>query len=149
MKGGSRLAGLNSLGEYTHNFETYLTALQQKPVPMDESFFAMLNQRQDEITRRVEVYRKLVQGEASADELASLSQAVEPEPVAASGLEGPSQNEVSATKEVNAETEETKSSATQSQEMVRVSSDLLEELIGLSGESNICLLYTSPSPRDS
>ena len=71
LKGGARLAGLNSLGEFTHNFETYLISVQQNPVPLDDGFFALLNERQDEITRRVEIYGKLSRGEASEAELES------------------------------------------------------------------------------
>ena len=51
------MAGLNSLGEYTHNFETYLISVQQNPVELDAGFFGLLNQQQDEITRRVEIYQ--------------------------------------------------------------------------------------------
>jgi len=132
MKGGARLAGLNSLGEYTHNFETYLIGVQQNPVAFDDDFFAGLNKHQDEITRRVEIYKKRVQGEASEDELQSLSKAaVIPDATGGSA----------ARETVVQETRATEPAATvpsnQPQEMVRVSADLLEDLISLSGEANI------------
>ena len=133
LKGGARLAGINSLGEFAHNFETYLIGLQQNPVSMDENFFAALNQQQDEITRRVEVYSKLAQGEASDDEMASLSEApavVVPDNVSEVGGESSPVSEAP-------EEDKPAAAVSGSQEMVRVSADLLEELIGLAGESNI------------
>ena len=136
FKGGARMAGMNSLGEFVHNFESFLIGIQQNPVDLNQEFFALLNQRQDEITRRVAIYGKLASGEASEDELASLTKDVAGETVPA-------------VSDVQVSTEEPKpsegpsdaavkpGSATKTQEMVRVSADLLEELISLSGESNI------------
>ena len=75
LKGGARLAGINSLGEFAHNFETYLIGIERTPETVNDAFFAVLNQQQDEIHRRVEVYRKMSQGEASETEVASLPEA--------------------------------------------------------------------------
>lgn len=72
VKGSSRMAGINSLGEFTHNFESFLIGVQQDPVPFDEAFFATLNRQQDEMLRRVEIYRKLDTGGVTEEELASL-----------------------------------------------------------------------------
>ena len=128
LKGGARMAGMNSLGEFTHNFESFLIGIQQNPVDLNQQFFALLHQRQDEITHRVEIYSKLASGDASEDELASLTKDLAGDAVPAPG-------------DVQVSTEEPDAvragPAMQSQEMVRVSADLLEELIGLSGESNI------------
>ena len=131
LKGGSRMAGLNSLGEYTHNFETYLIGIQSNPIELNEQFFASLNQQQDEITRRVGIYTRLAAGEASEEDLASLLTSKEPAseqatPAPQSTDEPPAQ-----------EPEKAASAAPATQEMVRVSADLLEELIGLAGESSI------------
>jgi chemosensory pili system protein ChpA (sensor histidine kinase/response regulator) len=152
MKGGARLAGLNSLGEYTHNFETFLIKVQQTSVPFDQAFFATVNRRQDEITRRVGVYQRLLQGDAQPEELAAMTRDLESTaPITTSPALAESQT---STDEPQTQTSERDSSASsepalitkpdsekavanQSQEMVRVSSELLEELIGLSGESNI------------
>ena len=147
MKGGARLAGLSSLGEYTHDFETFLIGVQNKPVDLDEAFFALINQRQDEITRRVEIYRKLAAGEATAEDLSSLTTApaavpgvVAAEPAATT----PTAAEVSSTDDAEAGEAAPESDAGTSdrtsapaQEMVRVGADLLEELIILAGESSI------------
>ena len=153
MKGGARLAGLNSLGEYTHNFETFLISVQQNPVPLDEAFFATVNQRQDEIARRVGVYRKLVQGDAQPEELAAMTRDLDSTPtmIASAALPATQTSEedsqeqsseglasqVSSDSALAAEVDSEKTTTNQNQEMVRVSSELLEELIDLSGESNI------------
>ena len=64
MKGGARLTGLNSLGEFTHNFETDLMRLQASPTPLDDHFFTSVNERQDEITRRIGVFSRYAEGAA-------------------------------------------------------------------------------------
>ena len=139
FKGGARMAGMNSLGEFTHNFESFLIGIQQSPVDLDQQFFALLNQRQDEITRRVGIYSKLASGEASEDELASLTKDIAGEAVpAVSGVQVSTEEPKSVEEPAAAEDVPVKGgAATKSQEMVRVSADLLEELISLSGESNI------------
>ena len=135
MKGGSRMAGLNSLGEYTHNFESYLIGIQNKPVELNEQFFALVNQHQDEITRRVEIYTRLASGEASGEELASLMTATTT--TEADSLSGDSPQSVEEpVQEAEAE-QDKQGTGVAAQEMVRVSADLLEELIGLAGESSI------------
>ncbi len=142
LKGGARMAGLNSLGEYAHNFETYLISIQQAPGHLDDRFFSLVNQRQDEITRRLEIYNRLAAGDASEDELASMMKVVEPRTdtdvsVTDAGApdERQSVDEPMTTRAPEKEAE--KSNAAQSAEMVRVSSDLLEELISLAGEASI------------
>jgi len=142
LKGGARMAGIASLGEYTHNFETFLIGIQQNPVELDDDFFTLLAKRQDEVIRRVEIYKALSVGAASEEDLASLKQAIEPTleaepsdsteaPTAAAATPGPSPE--AAEKPAPAQDK----AASANQEMVRVAADLLEELIGLAGESSI------------
>ena len=144
LKGGARMAGLNSLGEYAHNFETFLIGIQKSPIELDDEFFALLNKRQDEVIRRVEIYKKLSFGAASEEDLASLKSALEPTletdsvdapDTATSDLEPAEPKSV--TGGASKEASQDKGAASASQEMVRVSADLLEELIGLAGESSI------------
>ncbi|MFN3235520.1 MAG: Hpt domain-containing protein, partial [Pseudomonadales bacterium] len=135
LKGGARLAGINSLGEFAHNFETYLIGLERTPEALNEAFFASLNQQQDEIHRRVDVYRKMSQGAASDEEVASLGQApaVPAEVVSSAAQSAPEENR---SEEATTKPDAAPSSPG-SQEMVRVSAELLEDLISLAGESNI------------
>ena len=127
-------AGINSLGEFAHNFETYLIGIERTPETVNDAFFAVLNQQQDEIHRRVEVYRKMSQGEASETEVASLPEA----PVApVSEMDAAtSETQSDASTPTDSAPESTPAApATSNQEMVRVSADLLEDLISLAGES--------------
>ena len=138
LKGGARMAGLNSLGEYAHNFETFLIGIQQNPVELGDDFFGLLNRRENEVIRRVEIYKKLSVGAASDDELASLKSALEPslefEPVQPAE---PAADVADESQGVDPQAPAADKAATANQEMVRVSADLLEELIGLAGESSI------------
>ncbi len=133
IKGGARMAGMNSLGEFTHNFESFLTGIRNESRVLDQAFFSLLNERQDEIVRRVGIYRKLADGRASQEELASLTK----------DIQGPDGSEEQiprlSTEEPVIQTGETSKPQPPSpgQEMVRVSADLLEELISLAGESSI------------
>ena len=124
------------MGEFAHNFETYLIGIERTPETVNDAFFAVLNQQQDEIHRRVEVYRKMSQGEASETEVASLPEA----PVApVSEMDAAtSETQSDASTPTDSAPESTPAApATSNQEMVRVPADLLEDLISLAGESNI------------
>ena len=141
LKGGARMAGLNSLGEYAHNFETYLISVQQNPIHLDDGFFSLVNQRQDEITRRLEIYNRLAAGEAGQEELTSMMQVTEPDVASPATVDTDDAAQTQSVDEPEAvepaAREADKGSATHSAEMVRVSSDLLEELISLAGEASI------------
>lgn len=154
IKGSARIVGLASLGEYAHNFETFLIGIKQAPVDLDDAFFATVNRQQDEITRRVGIYRKLSTGEATDDELDSMRTAggvaaaaaagAVQEPAAPAVEEAPPEtaSEAEAQTESGEEAEEetakpATSAQTQPAEMVRVSSALLEDLISLAGEASI------------
>jgi chemosensory pili system protein ChpA (sensor histidine kinase/response regulator) len=142
LKGGARLAGLSSLGEFAHNLESMLSGVQQRGEVLDEAFFGSLNQQQDELARRVEIYRKLALGEASAMDLATSTASVgvvapasTPEQLTAADETTRSSDEpIAATA---GDQPSTGTSTQQAPEMVRVSSVLLEELINLAGESSI------------
>lgn len=136
LKGGARMAGLNSLGEYAHNFETFLNGIQQKPVELDDDFFALLNQRQDEVIRRVEIYKKLSVGAATQEDLQSLQSALEPR-LETDPVHSPETSVESEPESAEDQPPQAPKPASANQEMVRVSADLLEQLIGLAGESSI------------
>lgn len=155
IKGGSRLAGLNSLGEYSHNFETFLIDIQKRSAPVDDNFFADLNRRQDEVVRRIEIYRRLATGEVAVEDLATLTrpqtsevaESVEAEPAVSIKPELVSESTPSTPVQVAAEptpahvaaapTAAATASTSAPQEMIRVSADLLEELISLATECSI------------
>lgn len=140
LKGGARLAGLNRLGEYAHNLETFLNGLQQNPVEPSSDFFASLNRHQDEITRRVAIYKKISDGSAGADEVSSLSNSAD---FSDSLVQGDTTDfaqiqDRSATSTSPAPDEESADRVpAPSQEIVRVSAELLDELVSLAGETSI------------
>lgn len=74
LKGGARMAGLNTLGEFVHNFESDLINIQQNSAPYNEEFFSLLNQHLDEINRRLDIFKKMASGEATDEEVANLSE---------------------------------------------------------------------------
>lgn len=152
IKGGARLAGLSSLGEFAHNFETELISVQQGKVPIDDSLFAELNKGQDEISRRIGIYRKMAAGEASAAERASVTrtptaQRAEDVDVASASATTTDVEEAKPQEEApRPQIEGTKPPAveqkssramSQQQEVVRVSAELLDDLAGMAGESSI------------
>ena len=140
LKGGARLAGLNRLGEYAHNLETFLNGLQQNPVEPSSDFFTSLNRHQDEITRRVAIYKKISDGSAGADEVSSLSNSAD---FSGSLVQGDTTDfaqiqDRSATSRSPAPDEESADRVpAPSQEIVRVSAELLDELVSLAGETSI------------
>jgi chemosensory pili system protein ChpA (sensor histidine kinase/response regulator) len=138
LKGGARLAGISSLGEFAHNLESFLSGVQQRGEALDEAFFVSLNQQQDDLNERIETYRKRVLGATSAGDSARSALIVE----TASDAETPStmSTDVTPTAVPNTAVSEqspAQKSAQQGPEMVRVSSELLEQLINLAGESSI------------
>ncbi|MDG1908367.1 MAG: Hpt domain-containing protein [Pseudomonadales bacterium] len=140
LKGGAKLAGLNRLGEYTHNLETFLTGLQQNPVEPSSDFFTSLNRHQDEITRRVAIYKKISEGSAGADEVLSLSNSADFSDSLVQGdtTDFAQTQDRSATSRSPAPDEEAAERApAPSQEIVRVSAELLDELVSLAGETSI------------
>jgi len=156
LKGGARLCGLSRLGEMAHDFESYVIEVQNQERSVDDDLFTELNRRYDQISQRVADYKGNF-GDAAA---AGIDTAVNLPPSEAVDAESApaevSPAEISAVNKVveavvapQAEepaTPETPDQAREqapapvergSQEMVRVGSALLEELVNLAGESSI------------
>ena len=137
LKGGARLAGLNSLGEFAHELESFLFGVQQRQEQPDAAFFAYLNQQQDELTRRVEVYSKLVTGEASGEGLAALEQPAVLPAKTPSAVVNPQTPPAMVPATADDDAADARGVPAQGPEMVRVSAELLEQLINLAGEASI------------
>ncbi|MEM8767649.1 MAG: Hpt domain-containing protein, partial [Pseudomonadota bacterium] len=152
LKGGARLSGLTKLGDATHQFESFLIDVQNAASDPDDGFFDDLNGRYDGVTNLLTVIRKALAGEAVAAPEAGVLEVAElpaedPAPIAAA----PSRDEPPAPplKAVTDEPPEEPAAARatreeqgvpetrQGQEMVRVGSGLLEDLVNLAGESSI------------
>ncbi|MEM9621102.1 MAG: Hpt domain-containing protein [Pseudomonadota bacterium] len=149
FKGGARLCGLLPLGDMAHDFESCVIEVQNDERPVDSGLFDELNRRFDELTRQLTSVREQVLGGVGT----SLEQPTEPvaspvdgdaaSPAAESDLVVQPQAGVvpsAPAAEPVVEKEQATERAPQErtpQEMVRVGSALLEELVNLAGENSI------------
>lgn len=127
LKGGARLAGLTSLGEFAHGLESFLNSHEYSGAPVDDAFYHDLNAQRDELARRVENCRKSVASEAGPSGLAPAENNTVVAETAIAPAPAPAQEAI------NHRTALSKPPS----EMVRVASDLLEQLINLAGESSV------------
>jgi chemosensory pili system protein ChpA (sensor histidine kinase/response regulator) len=156
FKGGARMTGIMALGELAHDLETQL---EQFSGVADEDLFATINSYYDKMTAGVAQVRRIVAGESVAVQAAptvttpvemaaqklpavdTTSHDTTPEHSATiipfrggklpHGLE-----EAMAGKKVAHAAADAKAAQTQ-QEMIKVSADLLENLVNLAGETSI------------
>ncbi len=154
LKGGARLADLTELGDISHDCETFLIDAQQKNREIDTKFFKELQVYVDQITSNVDVLRS---GGAAAEQQQTTDSAstdTSPLPDRPDNVVpfNPPQSTVSnpfpagsavasstiapMSAEANAvfSSEASKRGA---QEVVRVPSQLLENLVNLAGETSI------------
>lgn len=165
LKGGARMGGLTEVGNLAHDFETWMVKAQQGEVSVDESFFSEVFQRQDQLATCVEKISKEfsqieLQGEDVAAGKSSEAKTVEGEVVKSTELDTnvvpfkrsheESEGEqvlttlpTTATKnrQLTQLDQETANKPQQGrrgpQEMVKVSSELLDNLVNLAGETSI------------
>ncbi len=147
LKGGARLAGLTGLGEFAHLLESFLSSHEQNGGLADDAFFRHLHQQQDELARRLDVYHQLLAGQVSQVDLSSLEKfqgvspaaprATDSSPVRPSGILEQSDSLSAPKARASNNPEAGVTSASSPSEMVRVSSDLLEQLINLAGEASV------------
>lgn len=152
LKGGARLSGLKNLGELTHNYESYLIATGHPN--NDPAFFNTIHQYQDVLLSGVRAVRARLDGTPIQEEpVRAATTTPEPESTPAPVFPRDEAQVVPfapRTPARSAEFEpfpEKAADATQepqvpqqrqgSQEMVKVSADLLEELVNLAGETTI------------
>ncbi len=162
FKGGARLAGLVNIGNLSHNFETFLIQSDADRVALDDAFFAKVQEEQDKLFEQMEHLRKhgveLIS--AAGDEEAEFQFNIEeeapvvqpaPEPEAPAAETDTTEDKVvPITPQPQPETfvapkpdmlpasafhTEDKRKATA--ESVKVSADLMENLVNLAGETSI------------
>lgn len=167
IKGGARLAGLAEIGDLSHDFETTILKAQQEGIANKDEFFQYAYQQYDQLVENTEaIQAALNTGELIAlseptlvlEPMPSIST---PEPEESATLpapiitepssEEPSSNVISLprpnTEVVEAQPEASQSTAPSAQqatrqqkgpqELVRVSADLLDNLVNLAGETSI------------
>ncbi len=158
MKGGARLAGLPNLGELVHNYESYLEALS--PGYLDENVFSQVHDYQDQMFRAVTAIKDYLGGSGimagptplAPDDAEGLSESEDAgasasSPAVASSnvvpfVGKPRQDDGDAVAESAVAAASPRMAAVVAkksgpQEVVRVNSDLLEELVNLAGETSI------------
>lgn len=109
IKGGARMAGLEKIGNISHEFETLLLSASNGDIKTDSQFFKKAGKFVAELIASVSDIRSKLAGGTATDSPADSNQATD----------------------VNNEDEKRKS------EVVRVSSELLEQLVNLAGETSI------------
>ena len=133
LKGGARLSGLTMLGDLTHQFESFLIDVQASGGTIDDGMFDKLHDRHDELAGLLNRTKEAIELDAVVAErqpepiLPVEEVVVQPEPK--------SDLEADQAREPTRETAQRDSRA--GQEMVRVGSVLLENLVNLAGESSI------------
>ena len=155
LKGGARLSGLSRLGDLTHNYESYVI-LNQTP---SEAFFQDVHQYQDTLLSAVKTVRARLDGEdaksVGAPEIEVPELPDDTRDISPASLIEPAQPQVMPSAEVlpfaaQASTPALGQEALAqnqslvdggkrpgSQEVIKVSADLLEELVNLAGETSI------------
>ncbi|MBL4607553.1 MAG: Hpt domain-containing protein [Pseudomonadales bacterium] len=132
LKGSSRLAGLNQLGELSHEFESYIINQEIQPETNTETLFKNLKGHYDGLASWVEKLglqiNKEQQGLRQQDPTKELA-----EKTAELARKAQSAKE----KPISKAEEQQEVTRAATQEMIRVSSELLEGLVNLAGEASI------------
>ena len=164
LKGGARLCGLAKLGDMAHEFESVVIDAQGDERAIDADLFDELTRRYDEVTNRLTEVKRQVDA-APSDAMMPPEPFPEPSetpaavqesqsappptsepvdakvvelPAAASAQASPARPSApAASEEPEAKPEVAANAERGNQEMVRVGSGLLEELVNLAGESSI------------
>ena len=63
LKGGARLAGLSLIGDTAHNFEADIQKALTRDARIDETFFAHLHQRQENLQSKIDDVAELLDGD--------------------------------------------------------------------------------------
>lgn len=106
IKGGARMAGLESVGDISHEFETLLLSVSNGDRKIDNGFFSKVSQFVTALVDAVSVIRGKLSASATEDH-------------------------------IEAKKDSVNSDDKRSDEMIRVPSVLLEQLVNLAGETSI------------
>lgn len=150
LKGGARLAGLKNLGELAHDYETFL--MVSSDPSSNPNYFQTLLAYQDQVLNGVRGVRALLDGEPAPEPVSPPAPVSSPSAAttdAAPAVVAPeSALPVKAVDEddlddhfmapvANRGPVTTQGKRQGPQEMIKVSADLLEELVNLAGETSI------------
>ncbi|NRB70465.1 MAG: response regulator, partial [Xanthomonadales bacterium] len=146
FKGGARMAGLLSIGDYSHEMESLLERLAERQVPASLSAVALLEDACDRLQGWVEQVQKRRIPDAS-DALELLQQSIQnlnemtPEaaaaPVATTPPAPPERTTVALQEQAPAEESEPDPDDPTSAGSIKVAAELLDRLVNASGEVSI------------
>ena len=134
LKGGARLSGLRSLGNLSHNFETFLTIADEQGIVFDDQLFARVQRYQDQIVAMVEQVRS-GQPVVDIEEESAEALALVLKPVEMIDVPVEDQAIVEQARAVAQSAEV--SQARVAQESVKIPAQLIEQLVNLAGETSI------------
>ncbi|MBV1874404.1 MAG: Hpt domain-containing protein, partial [Gammaproteobacteria bacterium] len=131
MKGSSRLAGLDQLGTMSHAFESFIINLKGDLSNDTDALFNQIKSKYDQMAVWVEKLNSKIVAQSTVTETSPNT----PEMDAEAELIRQANAQQSPPMTVSNKPADTSSAAPQ--EMIRVSADLLEELVNLAGETSI------------
>ena len=139
LKGGARMAGLQQLGELSHDFETDILDVEHQRDQLDEGMFSRWLHKQDQLQSALVAAKVLLGNDSEgAPQAESVVELVEKTVVVGESpgiSQIPAQLRASLT-EIPGITPPQRPAAA-STEMVKVSAPLLESLVNLAGETSI------------
>ena len=127
LKGGARLASMSALGDLSHDFEGFLVESASNKVEYDQDYFDVLLAYHDHLVQALEKIREKIEGiMGAAKDAASVQEFM------------PAQSDTATSLEVEpADAVEDVMMKKAPQELVKLSADLLENLVNLAGETSI------------
>ena len=131
LKGSARLAGLSRLGDLSHSFESYIVDLEAQPETDNDALFRNLKGQYDGLVTWVE---KLAAQLATQQNLSQVDRTKE---LAEQTAEMVRKAHAAKEKPTTKAEEQQEAAKAATQEMIRVSSELLENLVNLAGETSI------------
>jgi len=161
LKGGARMGGLTEVGDLAHDFEAWMIKAQQGEIEVDDAFFAEVYQRQDGLASSVDTVAQSLsqpndhQIKESDIELANIATStIDVDDSTDTNVVPFKRNDVTveegsevavipavAAKQLTQLDQEAADKPQQGrrgpQEMVKVSADLLDNLVNLAGETSI------------
>jgi chemosensory pili system protein ChpA (sensor histidine kinase/response regulator) len=150
LKGSARMAGLADLGEAAHELESRLVDRRGQPEPRDDAFFSALQADTDALSERIAALAGVPASAepppADGSEPGAAAPAPTPEPAperepeaAAKPADSPPPERTPDLPGVGDEDRARRDGPVREsrEEMIRVSSDLLDDLVSLAGETSI------------
>ena len=158
LKGGARLGGLTEVGDLSHDFEAWMVKAQQGQIEVNDEFFAEVYRRQDELATHIDKVAVSLKQDSAVSEIPELNVVEDAAPaVEESNTDSnvvpfkrdaeeaeqevtelaPAPQPQQAPTKLDQEENQPQQGRRGPQEMVKVSAELLDNLVNLAGETSI------------